>query len=154
MITRLKAQFFKPFIAVAIMSAMFTSCDKDDEEKTMYTISGTASGAQEVPVVTTSGTGTVSGTFDKNTKILNYNVSWSGLSGNATMAHFHGPADPGKNAKVLIPIPITSALSGTATGSVSLPDSTATFFMEGKMYYNVHTPANPGGEVRAQVTMK
>ncbi|MDB5484322.1 MAG: hypothetical protein JWR29_226, partial [Tardiphaga sp.] len=70
------------------------------------------------------------------------------LTGPATMAHFHGPAEAGKNASVAVPItPATSPSEGSAT----LTDAQAADLMAGKYYINVHTEANKGGEIRGQV---
>ena len=106
-------------------------------------------GATEVPAKTTDGKGEVEATVDTTAKTVTYTVQYSGLTGPATMAHFHGPADPGANAKVLIafPQPITSPIKGTAP----LTDDQIADFMEGKVYANVHTAANPGGEIRGQM---
>ena len=69
-------------------------------------------------------------------------------TGPATMAHFHGPADAGKNAPVEIALKsITSPLDGSAV----LTDAQAADLMAGKLYFNIHTDANKGGEVRGQV---
>ena len=54
-------------------------------------------GASEVPPNTTVGTGTVTATYDPATKELSYSGSFSGLTGPVLAAHFHGPAEPGKN---------------------------------------------------------
>jgi hypothetical protein len=72
------------------------------------------------------------------------------LSGPATAAHFHGPAEPGKNAGVKVPIP--NATASPTEGSATLTDEQAADLMAGKYYVNVHTAANPGGEIRGQVT--
>ena len=50
-------------------------------------------------------------------KQLSYTADYSGLTGNATMAHFHGPADPGKNAGIVVPVQgsVVSPIKGTAT---------------------------------------
>lgn len=107
------------------------------------------SGAEEVPPTKTSGTGNADVTYDTASKKLSWKMTYSGLTGPATMAHFHGPAEPGKNAPVLVPItPPTSPSEGSAT----LTDAQAAELMAGKMYINVHTEANKGGEIRGQVT--
>lgn len=106
------------------------------------------SGASEVPPNQSTGTGTVTATFDTATKQLSWKGDYSGLSGPATAAHFHGPAEAGKNAGVAIPItPNTSPFSGSAT----LTDSQASDLLAGRWYVNIHTAANPGGEVRGQL---
>ena len=88
-------------------------------------------------------------TYDTASKQLSYTANYSGLAGNATMAHFHGPADAGKNAPVVIPVQgsVASPIKGTAT----LTDAQAAELMAGKLYFNIHTEANKGGEIRGQV---
>jgi hypothetical protein len=108
--------------------------------------------SSEVPPNATTGTGTVTATFDPATKMLTWNGTYTGLSGDPTAAHFHGPAEAGKNAGVAIFIstkgaPFTSPFSGSAT----LTDAQASDLMAGLWYANIHTAANPGGEVRGQV---
>jgi CHRD domain len=110
----------------------------------------TLDGAAEVPPVTTSGKGTADVDFDPATKKLSWKVTHSGLSGPATAAHFHGPAEAGKNAGVAVAIP--NAASSPAEGSATLTDAQAADLTAGKYYINVHTAANPGGEIRGQVT--
>ena len=60
------------------------------------------SGGQEVPPVFPAGAGTADLTYDPSTRVVTWSVAYSDLSGPATMAHFHGPAQPGKNAPVLV----------------------------------------------------
>ena len=114
------------------------------------TFHATMNAATEVPAKTSSGTGTVDASLDTSTKELTYTVTYADLTGPATAAHFHGPAAPGANAGVLIPFspPLASPIKGTAT----LTDAQMTDFMNGQVYANVHTAANPGGEIRGQVT--
>jgi len=109
-------------------------------------------GAQQVPPVETSGTGTAELTYDPATRVLTWNVTFSGLSGPATMAHFHGPGATGANAPPTIWIstkgsPADSPLKGEATLT---PDQAAQF-TAGQWYINVHTAAHPAGEIRGQV---
>ena len=105
-------------------------------------------GSAEVPPNQTTGSGTVTATYDTSTKQLTWEGSYSGLTGPATAAHFHGPAEPGKNAGVAVPItPATSPLHGSAT----LTDAQASDLMAGSWYVNIHTEANKGGELRGQL---
>ncbi len=109
----------------------------------------TMTAAAEVPPKTSSGTGDVLATLDPKTKVLTYTVTYEGLTGPATMAHFHGPAAVGANAPIAVPLsaPLDSPIHGTAT----LTDAQMKDLMSGKWYANVHTAANPGGEIRGQM---
>jgi hypothetical protein len=108
------------------------------------------SGAMEVPPNTSTGKGDADLNYDTATKMLTWKLTYSGLSGPATAAHFHGPAEAGKNAGVAVAIP--NATSSPANGSATLTDAQAADLMAGKYYVNVHTAANPNGEIRGQVT--
>ncbi len=110
----------------------------------------TLDGKTEVPPNTSAGTGTADIDYDAASKKLSWKVTYSGLSGPATAAHFHGPAEAGKNAGVAVPIanPNTSPIEGSAT----LTEAQAADLAAGKYYVNIHTAANPGGEIRGQVT--
>jgi hypothetical protein len=104
--------------------------------------------SSEVPPTSSSGSGTLTATYDTATKKLSWKGSYSGLSGPATAAHFH-LGDPGKNGGVVVPIsPAASPFEGSAT----LTDAQAADLLAGKWYVNVHTEANKGGEIRGQVT--
>jgi CHRD domain len=106
-------------------------------------------GKSEVPPNATTGSGDVLATLDTNTKKLTYTMTYYGLTGPATAAHFHGPAAPGTNAGVVVPIGNNPAspTSGTAT----LTDDQMKDLEAGKWYANVHTAANKGGEIRGQM---
>jgi CHRD domain len=106
-------------------------------------------GKSEVPPNASAGTGAADITYDPATKKLSWKLTYSGLSGPATAAHFHGPADSGKNAGVAVAIP--NATSSPAEGSATLTDAQAADLEAGKYYVNIHTAANPGGEIRGQV---
>jgi hypothetical protein len=107
-------------------------------------------GKSEVPPNTSTASGTADIDFDAASKKLTWKLTYSGLSGPATAAHFHGPADAGKNAGVAVAIP--NASSSPAEGSATLTDAQAADLAAGRYYVNVHTAANPGGEIRGQVT--
>ena len=59
-------------------------------------------GAQEVPAVQTAGSGDAALTYDPDTRVITWKVTFSNLSSQATMSHFHGPAPAGKTASVKI----------------------------------------------------
>jgi hypothetical protein len=104
----------------------------------------------EVPPKDSAGTGTLTATLDTDTNQLKYHIEFSGLTGPVVAAHFHGPAAPGVNARPQVPItanPISSPIDGTAT----LTPDQAKDLLDGKWYFNLHTSANPGGEIRGQI---
>jgi hypothetical protein len=105
-------------------------------------------GSNEVPPNASTGSGKAEATFDTDTKFLTYTVTYSGLTGPAMGAHFHGPSEAGKNAGIVLPFKtVQSPIEGTAT----LTDAQAADLLAGKWYANVHTGANPGGELRGQM---
>ena len=108
----------------------------------------TLSSAAEVPPNASPGTGSLEATFDKASGVLRWKVSYSGLSGPATMAHFHGPALAGANAGVVVPLP---SAASPAEGQATLTPAQVADLLAGKWYLNVHTAQNPGGEIRGQV---
>ena len=110
----------------------------------------TLDGKSEVPATTSTATGTADLDYDAASKKLTWKITYSGLTGPATAAHFHGPAEAGKNAGVKVPI--ANAGTSPVEGSAVLTDEQAADLTGGKYYINVHTAANPGGEIRGQVT--
>lgn len=109
------------------------------------------SGASEVPPKMGSGSGMLEASMNMDTHLLTWTVTYSGLSGPATGGHFHGPAMTGQNAGIVVPFAgsLVSPIMGTATLSAA---QTADL-MAGKWYVNLHTAANPGGEIRGQVSV-
>ena len=88
--------------------------------------------------------------FDTATKSLQWTVTYEGLSGPATAAHFHGPAPVGQNAGIVIPID-KKALPAPIKGSSTLTEQQVTDLLAGQWYFNIHTAQNPMGEIRGQV---
>jgi hypothetical protein len=111
----------------------------------------TLKGSNEVPANGTTGTGKVEATLDTATKTLTYTVTFSGLSGPVTMAHFHGPAGAGANAPPVIVVKDFSA--NPMTGSATLTDAQIADLKAGNWYFNVHTAAHPPGEIRGQLEL-
>jgi hypothetical protein len=116
------------------------------------TYKATLTSAAEVPPNDSKGTGTVTATFDDATKKLSWKGTYANLSGTATAAHFHGPAEPGKNAGVLIPVFAGATAKSPFEGEAVLTDAQASDLAAGRLYFNIHTDKNKGGELRGQVT--
>src|ERR1700690_4481272 len=95
----------------------------------------TLSGASEVPANTSAGKGAADIDYDAATKKMSWKLTYSGLTGAATAAHFHGPAEAGKNAGVAVAIP--NATSSPIDGSATLPDAQAADLLAGKYYVNI-----------------
>ena len=136
----------KTMLATLALGAALAFAGPAFAEKMKATLDGKA----EVPPNTSAGTGSADLDYDAATKKLSWKLTYSGLSGPATAAHFHGPAEAGKNGGVAVAIP--NATSSPAEGSATLTDAQAADLVAGKYYINVHTAANPGGEIRGQVT--
>ena len=136
--------------AVAFAGCASNSMSSMDKPMAMtgQTFRATLSGAAEVPANATGGTGTLQASYDKSSSVLKWTLTYSGLTGPATMAHFHGPAMPGSNAGVVVPFPSpASPIEGQAT----LTPAQSADLLAGKWYVNVHTAQHPGGEIRGQV---
>ena len=112
------------------------------------TVEAKLTGAAESPPNTAAGKGKLTARLDTDTRLLTYKVSFSGLTGPATMAHFHGPARPGANAP---PIVVVADPSSPISGEASLTPAQVSDLEKGLWYFNVHTAANPGGELRGQL---
>jgi hypothetical protein len=113
-----------------------------------FNVTTTLKGADEVPPNTTAGSGTVSATLDTTAKSFSYSVRYTGLTGPATAAHFQGPSAPGVNAP---PVITMTSLTSPIRGTTTLTDAQIADLQAGKWYFNVHTAAHPGGEIRGQL---
>ena len=134
-------------------------------------------GANEVPAVITSGTGTATVAFDDVTNILTVQAAFSELTGATTAAHIHCCAPPGRNAGVATAVPSFPGFPlGVTSGSYSqsfnlalassfnpafvtanggTADTARAAFVAGLQggltYFNIHTNRFPGGEIRGQL---
>lgn len=106
----------------------------------------TLAGDQEVPPVKSAGngTGTIIIGADKS---VSGSVLTTGIPG--TAAHIHEAAS-GKNGPVIIPLTKNGDTYAVPAGA-KLTDAQFASFQAGTLYVNVHTAANPGGEIRGQL---
>ena len=112
-------------------------------------------GAQEVPAVTTNGQGVAGFTLNETRDTLFVQAAVTGLSGPITDAHVHEGA-AGVNGPVrtsLRSMVRGNRVSGYLTGADIAPDRLAKY-LRGLYYINIHTAANPGGEVRGQILLE
>jgi hypothetical protein len=107
----------------------------------------TLTGDQEVPPVTTaaSATGTITVNDDKT---VSGSVMTKGIA--ATAAHIH-EAPKGKNGPVIVPLTKSGDNTFTVAAGAKLTDAQFESLKAGNLYVNVHSAANPGGELRAQL---
>lgn len=115
-------------------------------------------GAQEVPPVATTATGTAAIRLNETRTALTYDITVNGLSGPITLAHFHRGA-------VGVAGPVVKTITASFTGSTAtgvwrdtdaepLTPALVAEIMAGNIYVNVHTALNGGGEIRGQLDVK
>ena len=106
----------------------------------------TLSSGQEVPPVTSSATGmaTVNVGADMSVSV---NVTTSGIA--ATASHIH-IAPAGQNGPVIVPF-TKSGDAWVAAPGAKLTEAQYAAYKAGNLYVNVHSAANPGGEIRGQI---
>jgi hypothetical protein len=134
----------KPLGLIAL--AIILTCLSVPAKADPITFVATLTSSQEVPSNASPAIGFA-------TLILNddgtatFSMSFSGLTTNETAAHIHGPAPPGVNAGVLIPLP----LGQISNLQLTLTPQQVGFLQAGQLYINVHTSRFPGGEIRGQL---
>ena len=135
------ARLLKVFAAALAVSAMASA------NAATIPLRAWLNGAQVPLAIGGTGLGTVS--FDTVTKVLTWSVTYSGLSGACTASHFHGPASAGVNASPVVGM--TCSASPLTGSSTALTPTEEAQLLSGQWYINIHTGANPNGEIRGQV---
>ena len=154
---------------LALAAVSVAACDDDDPtgggtitQSFTATLSGDAE--RPTPVVTTAtGTAGFTATINQGSGgllTITYSVSVEGISGTASAAHIHGPAGVDDAAGIIVPLTvsgtgtsgaiITGSFTTTGNAAVSM-DSLLVLLRNGNSYVNVHTAANPDGEIRGQI---
>jgi len=140
---------FQPLMSFAILMGVAVTGAARAESASFKVL---LTGAQCAPAVDTSGAATADLTYDPATRMVTWNIPYSGLSSPATMAHFHGPAKPGQNGPVLVWLTAQgSPPANPITGRATLTLEQAQQFSAGDWYVNVHTQSHPACEIRGQV---
>lgn len=142
-------------MTIVALSVLTISCDDDKATADKnYNITGNANGSQVVPAVSGTGSGNMTGTYNRNTRVLNYTNSWAGLSGAPTGGGLFSGASGMNGAAVGTSWTYTG--STTATGSTSgimtLTESQEEQLLAGNWYYSYNTATNPNGEIRGQIS--
>lgn len=109
------------------------------------------SGAQEVPAVATAGRGVCSIVLNAAETQITVSCTYSGLSSAANAGHIHGNAAPGANAGILFNFGTVAGTSGTINQTFAVTAQQVADMRQKKMYVNIHTANNPGGEIRGQI---
>jgi CHRD domain-containing protein len=102
--------------------------------------------SEEVPPNDSPGSGTAEVTLDTDANKVSWRITHEGLTGDATAAHFHGPAKIGENAG-----PIVDISTNLMEGSADVTPEQLQMIREGNTYLNIHTAQYPDGEIRGQV---
>lgn len=150
------------FLFIFGSAAFLYACTKKTDDSIIRKTSLPVSGLQEVPSKTVAGSGTLDVEYNKGTRTLIYKVTWKDLTDTLRQFHIHGTAKKGFNAGIIQNIPILSQTnangflpraSGTYSGSVFIDGVVfkEPELLNGEYYINMHTSANPGGEIRGQI---
>jgi hypothetical protein len=135
-------------LSLTFLSLFFTSCKEDDDVSPTMSFDVMLSGKNEVPANNSTASGMIMGTYNTETMELMYTLTYSGVT--ATAAHFHKAA-AGSNGGVEFDLgAISSGLKGTKT----LTAAQAADLKAGMWYLNLHSAANPSGELRGQIMLK
>lgn len=137
---------------LAITLVALAGCNTVPPDAHMAAFSTQMTGQNQVPPVSTPATGRLVGALDKNTLVFRWKLSYSGLSGPASAAHFHGPAAIGANAR--ISLAFTGLVKSPYEGRAILTATQAADLLAGKWYASIHTPGHPSGEIRGQLTLR
>jgi hypothetical protein len=116
--------------------------------RTKYTAALNGANERPTPVVT-DATGSATAMIYGNE--LSWNVSWNNLGSSATAGHFHLPALESGTAGPAIVFTGMTGVSGTTSGSQAVGQTVLGAFADGKVYANIHSVNNGGGEIRGQM---
>jgi CHRD domain len=102
--------------------------------------------SEEVPPNDSPGAGTADVTLDTDANKVSWKITYENLTGDASAAHFHGPAKVGENAGVAVDIS-----ANIKEGTADVTAEQLEMIRGGNSYINIHTAKYPDGEIRGQV---
>jgi Ca2+-binding RTX toxin-like protein len=111
-------------------------------------------GAQETPPNPSTGRGYGTVTFNAAQDAILVTLEYTGLLGNNTQVHLHGPAPRRVAASPVIDLPVSGTSNGSfAVGPFPITPTQRSEIKAGRWYFNVHStaPGSSGGEIRGQV---
>lgn len=119
--------------------------------------SASLTGAQESPPTTSAATGRGAVIVDPATRAITGGMTFTGLTPTAGGHHIHQApiGNPTQNGPVIIGLVLAPG-GGVATvpaGTV-LTDAQYAALLAGELYFNLHTTANPNGEIRGQINVR
>jgi hypothetical protein len=140
--------FYLAAIAIAFFS--ISSCSKSSTTPDPnITFKATLNAANERPPNASAATGSATLVFNNNTKIFTITTSYAGLTGTATASHIH-KGDVTVAGPVIFPF-TNVTVSPIVYTSAALDATQEADLKAGNYYVNVHTAANPAGEIRGQL---
>ena len=135
-------------IACLLASMFLASCKKDEVSSEMK-FGASLWGAEEVPAVTSAATGNFDATYNKETKVLSYTITYTGIT--PTAWHIHKGA---QGVTGPVNINFGSTFTSPFTGTATLTADQETDLMNKLYYVNIHSAKNPSGEIRGQLLQK
>ena len=152
---QLLLNFATPLLALLFSSFALVGCGGDGAATLPGSVTRTAvlSGAQEPTPVVTNATGYGSVVVDPTTRAISGSITFTGITGTgATSAHIHTGA-VGVNGAIFVGLTLNATVPPTSATVPNTVLSEAQYadLLAGNLYFNVHSTANGGGEIRGQI---
>jgi hypothetical protein len=144
----------RPAVATAMAALFLTACggggyDGSSSAAPLSVVrTATLSGAEEVPAVTSAASARGALVVDPVTRAISGGVTFSGIT--PTAAHIH-QAVPGQNGGIVVGLTLGTD-SATVPANTTLTQAQYDALLAGQLYFNIHSVANPDGEIRGQIT--
>jgi hypothetical protein len=136
------------YSAVVLASLLAWGVQAAAQAPNTTTLLARLTGASLVPPNDSTATGSMQASLDRQSRVLKWTLSTQGLTGPPVGASLHGPAMPGENAAVAVPLNVGQ---GIDAGSVTLTPTQVDEVLAERWYVNVVTKAAPEGEIRGQM---